>query len=182
RFQQSYLFRRHLVAHQEDAAIAALRRDDGQADAGIAARRFDDDTPRLQEAISFGGVDHRECGPVLRTPARVHRLKFHQHLNTLRCRQSIEPNERRFANEVKQGVRYAHGSTLFGRELVSWRPRRSPQVSPARAGVVSIKTPLALLRRTRHSMKPMLIQPTMMTSQKVRSRWTSTTASAGTFF
>ena len=46
--EEAHLLGGHLVAHHEDAPVAALGRDDGEADAGVAAGRLDDDAAGLQ--------------------------------------------------------------------------------------------------------------------------------------
>ena len=76
--QQRDLLRGHLVGHHEDAAVAALGGDDGEADAGVAARRLDDRAARPQQAVALGGEDHLQRRPVLRRAARVRRLHLHR--------------------------------------------------------------------------------------------------------
>ena len=121
----------HLVAHHEDAPVAALGRDDGEADAGVAAGRLDDDAAGLQQSVALGGVDHGERRAVLRTPAGIHRLQLHQDFDAVGRRQSIESHEGCLANEVQQRVRDAHDSTLFGESRATWRRRSPPQISGA---------------------------------------------------
>ena len=74
RLEQGDLLGRHLVGHHEDAPVPALGGDDGEPDAGVAARRLDDRAAGLEHAVEFGGEDHLERGPVLRRAARVGRL------------------------------------------------------------------------------------------------------------
>ena len=58
----------------DDRAIAARRRHQRQADAGIARRGFDDQAAGLEVAALFGGEDHLAGRAVLDRLARVHEL------------------------------------------------------------------------------------------------------------
>ena len=55
----------HGLGHDDDNAVAARGCDRGQADAGIAGGRLNDDGAGLQLAGGFGVVDHRLCDAVL---------------------------------------------------------------------------------------------------------------------
>ena len=55
----------HALGHDDDNAVAAGGRDGGQADAGIAGGRLNDDGAGLQLAGGFGVVDHLLCDAVL---------------------------------------------------------------------------------------------------------------------
>ena len=70
---------RDLVRADEHAAVAALLRDDREADARVARRRLDDRAARLQRARLLGGVDHAHGDPVLHRAARVQVLDLREH-------------------------------------------------------------------------------------------------------
>src|SRR5690606_36130196 len=55
----------HLVGADEDALVAALLGDQGQADAGVAGRGLHDGATRLELALGLGCVDDLDRDPVL---------------------------------------------------------------------------------------------------------------------
>ncbi len=74
--QQGDLLGRHLVGADEDAAVAAPGRHDGQAHAGVAAGRLHDGPARRQQSVALGGLDHGQGDAVLRRAARVEQLEL----------------------------------------------------------------------------------------------------------
>src|SRR5262249_48005891 len=58
-------FDRHGLRHDENAAIAALSRHESEGDAGVAARRFDNDAAGLEFAGLLQRVDHGDADAVL---------------------------------------------------------------------------------------------------------------------
>ena len=113
RTQQGLLLDRLLVGHHEDAAIALEGGRDGQAVAGVAARRLDDRAARLEQALALGRFDHRQPDAVLDRPARVEHLHLRQ-----QERLSIDgaevagdpadPDERRVADQIQDGLGVLH--------------------------------------------------------------------------
>ena len=67
-----------LVRADEDAAVAALLGDQGEADAGVAAGRLDDGAAGLQRPGLLGGRDHLHRDAVLDRAARVEVLDLGQ--------------------------------------------------------------------------------------------------------
>ena len=84
--QQRHLLGRHLVGHDEHAAVPALGGHDGEADARVAAGGFDDRAARLQQTVALGGEDHLERRTVLRRAARVGGLHLHRQHSRQRLR------------------------------------------------------------------------------------------------
>ncbi len=72
------LLGRLLVGHDEDAAVTLQGGRDGEAVAGVAARRLDDRAARLEQARPFGRLDHRQPDAVLHRAARVEHLELGQ--------------------------------------------------------------------------------------------------------
>ena len=126
RAQQRDLLVAHLVAHHEDAAVAALRGDDREPGAGVARRRLDDRAAGQQQTVAFGGVDHRDRDPVLHAAARIDRLDLGQQraLQVLGLAQPAQPNERRVADEIEDRVGELHRTGLA-------RGRTARPVAPA---------------------------------------------------
>jgi hypothetical protein len=92
----------HLVRHHQHHPVALGAADQCQAQAGIAGGGFDDGATRLQAAIAFGGVDHRQTDAVLDRAAGVLRFKFEK-----QCAEAgIEAGnlyQRRVADQPKYG-------------------------------------------------------------------------------
>ncbi|MNT42415.1 hypothetical protein D3C72_1788340 [compost metagenome] len=86
-FQVQHFFRRHLVGHDENHAVALDAADQRQADAGIAGRRLDDGAARLQAAVRFGRLDDGQSDAVLDGTAWILRFQFQEQLAQAR----IEP-------------------------------------------------------------------------------------------
>ena len=66
----------HGFRHHQDELVAFDRRDQGQADAGIAGSRLDDQPAGLKRAAGLGGLDHGERDTVLDRPAGIAALGF----------------------------------------------------------------------------------------------------------
>jgi len=93
----------HLVAHHEDAAVAALRGDDREAGAGVARGRLDDRAARLEEPVALRRVDHRDRDPVLHAATGVHGFDLGQQRapEVLRVADAPQPDQRRVAHELE---------------------------------------------------------------------------------
>ena len=114
--QQGLLLGRLLVRHHEDAAIALEHRRDRQAVAGVAGCRLDYRSAGLQEPGSLCCLDHRQPDPVLHRTAGIHGLELAEDqrlcLNrTEIARDAGEPDERRPADEIEDGLGVLHGRT-----------------------------------------------------------------------
>jgi len=71
RLQVQHFFGRHLVGHHQQHAVTLQAADQGQAQARVAGRRFDDGAARLQPAIFLGCGYHGQADPVLDRAAGV---------------------------------------------------------------------------------------------------------------
>ncbi len=69
---QDLLLATEALRHDEDAAISAHRRDEGQADAGVAGGRLDDGASGLEAALPLGSRDHRPADAILDAAAGIH--------------------------------------------------------------------------------------------------------------
>ena len=72
--QQRDLLVAHLVAHHENAAVAALGGDDRQARARVARGRLNDRSARLEQSVALRRVDHGDRDSILDTATRIHGL------------------------------------------------------------------------------------------------------------
>ena len=114
--QEGLLLGRLLIGHDEDAAVAFECRGDGQAVAGVTARRLDDRAARLEEAGSLGGLDHGQSDAVLDRAARVEHLQLGQdeRLPIRRpddiqvTRDTGQSDQRRVADQVEDGLGVVH--------------------------------------------------------------------------
>ena len=119
--EQGDLLVAHLVAHHEDAVVAALGRDNGEAGAGVARSRLDDGSARRQQPVALGRVDHGDRDAVLDAPTRVHRLDLGQQRATqaLGFAQAPQPHQRRVPDEVENRFGVVHRFGLVGRHRAS---------------------------------------------------------------
>jgi hypothetical protein len=81
--------------------------------AGVAAGRLDDRPSGSQQAVAFGGFDHREPDAVLDRAAWVEHLELgqQQRLSFARTQvacHSIDPDEGRPADEIEDGSGVLH--------------------------------------------------------------------------
>ena len=83
-----------------------------EAHAGVAAGRLDDGPARLDEPVALGGLHHRQRDAVLHRAAGVEVLHLDQHLRRQPGGHAAEPDERRVADEVDEGVADLHGTGL----------------------------------------------------------------------
>ena len=122
-----------LVRADEQAAVALLLRDDGQADAGVAGRGLHDGAAGLQLARLLGGLDHAQRDPVLDRAARVEVLDLGEHPARRRRRASragdlAQPQQRGVPDQIDQRVVDLHLSP----PCVSDPRARGPVASAAR--------------------------------------------------
>ncbi len=102
------LFGRHLVAHHEDALVTPLRRDDGEADARVAAGWFDDRRPGAEQPLRLGRQDHGEGGSVLRTATGIGRLEFGDHVTAHAVGDLRQAHHGRVANQRQGALGHVH--------------------------------------------------------------------------
>ena len=153
--EQRDLLGAHLVGHDEDALVAALRGDDGESDAGVARRRLDDGATRPEEAVALGRVDHRDRGPVLDAATRVRGLDLGHEVARQVPPDPTEAEHRRVAHEVQDRAgdlgrsvgREVHVADRTARRVAmwlwvrsgpssstAWTPSRSPRSGPRCSG------------------------------------------------
>ena len=92
----------HLVGHDEDAAVAACRRRDREADAGVAGGRLDDRPAGPQLPLALRRLDHRHPDPVLVRAAGIQVLQLREQGRLDVARDPVEPDDRRVADQVEQ--------------------------------------------------------------------------------
>jgi len=102
------LFAAHFVGYYQDQRVAFLRGDQGQAEAGIARRRFYNRATRLQLAGALRFVDHRQRNAVFNRAAGI--LVFQlQEQGAGTGIQFVQLDKRRVANQFGDGVINRHG-------------------------------------------------------------------------
>ena len=116
-----------LVGADEDALVAALLGDQGQADPGVAGGRLDDRAAGLQLAAGLGRVHHADGDPVLHRAAGVEVLDLREHQR----RRSRRP----CWTGARAGCRPIRSSTEFAYVM---RPTyRPPNAENGRSGRVA---------------------------------------------
>ena len=126
------LLPRHLVGHDEDAAVALLGGGHGEAEAGVAAGRLDDGAAGLELALALGGLDHRQRDPVLDRAARIEVLELGQEPRTAGRLEVRQPHDGRVADEVGENGELAHAAILPTR--CGRVPRRAHAIRSALRG------------------------------------------------
>jgi hypothetical protein len=76
RFQVKDLLLAHLVGHHDQKAIAFLRGDQGEAEAGVAGGGFDEEPAGRNLPLPLRGLDHGERDAVLDRSAGVVVFQF----------------------------------------------------------------------------------------------------------
>jgi hypothetical protein len=103
-----------LVGADEDALVAALLRHQGQANTGIAGRRFDDRAPGLQFTAGLGGIDHLDRDAVLGATTGIEVFDLRRHQGGTFGHDGVQPDERRIAYELTDMTRDSHASIVSG--------------------------------------------------------------------
>ena len=103
-----------LVGADEDALVAAVLGDQGQADAGVARGGFDDRATRLQLPAGLGGVDHFGRDPVLGAAARVEVFDLCHHGARAVGDDGVQTNQWGAADEVTDVLRDPHTPMVSG--------------------------------------------------------------------
>ena len=105
--EERYLLRTDLVGHREDAAVAAAGGDDGQADAGVARRRFDDGSARPEPPVVLGcrlSPTMVKRGWSLTPPPGLRNSSLASNWPGEVSPDPVEPDERGVADQVQQRV------------------------------------------------------------------------------
>src|SRR6185437_16159766 len=119
-------FLAHLVRNDEDETVGLLRRDESQAEAGIAGSGFDERAAGLEPAIALGRGDQRQADAVLDRARRVLVLQLDEELTAAR----VYPRhlqQRRVADRVEHVAMDDHG--FLQRRLTSYA-RHPASASP----------------------------------------------------
>ena len=105
----------HGVGHGENDAVAAGDADGGEPDAGVAARRLDDDAAGGQATVGLGRFDHVQGDAVLRGARGVEALELQEEvggqLRQLTVADGLE--QRGVPDELAQGTVGVHGAASF---------------------------------------------------------------------
>jgi len=102
------LLGRHLVAHDEDALVAAVRGHDGEPHPGVAARGFDDRGTRTEETLLLSREDHGQRGSVLGTATRIRRLQLRDEVTLEISSDGAQADHWRVANEFQRALGHVH--------------------------------------------------------------------------
>src|SRR5438445_8952709 len=79
RFEQPHFLLRHLVRHGENALVALASRGEGEPDAGVSARPFDDRSAWLESSLSLCLLDDRPTDSIFDRSARVEEFSLRVH-------------------------------------------------------------------------------------------------------
>jgi len=101
-----------LVGGREHAPVPARDRGQGEPDAGIAARAFDDRTAGLQVTCLDRRLDHRDADSVLHRAAGIEVLELGEHGARIAGREPVDPHQRRVSNRA-ENVRVPHAVRLL---------------------------------------------------------------------
>ncbi len=97
-----------LVGHGEHAAVATGGGDDGQADPGVSAGRFDDRPTRPELSRFLRGSHHGHCDPVLHGATRVQILQLAQYGRRDARGDRVQPDQRGIADRRGKVVVETH--------------------------------------------------------------------------
>ena len=95
--EEGHTFRRHGLRHRQDQAITADGRYEGEADAGVAAGRFDDGRTGREDATPLGILDQRDAQPVLHAAARIAHFELGEDAARQPTPDPLERHQRRAA-------------------------------------------------------------------------------------
>ena len=123
RLEDALSLRTEVRRHAEGHSVSLRGADHRERDPGVPGGRVQED-PILRQAGPLGGPQHSERGAVLDAATGIaeFRLGIHLHLGRHMGRQSIESEERRVADEVRnaRGLRRLRGRT-HGIECLRFR-------------------------------------------------------------
>jgi hypothetical protein len=98
--EQPAAFDRHAFGHAHLQLVSSSCTDIRESDSGIAATRLNDDSVRLNQTVSFGGVDHSPANPILHAPKRIHVFDFGNDISDTAFDGSLQSHQRRVANAM----------------------------------------------------------------------------------
>ncbi len=102
----------HRVGHRDGQPVSLDRRDERQADPGVAAGRLQQDRVPRDAARAFGRFDHAEADPIFHACARVEALELRHDVGDAAVDDTVQPYHRRTANQlVDVGSNPAHLSS-----------------------------------------------------------------------
>ena len=104
-----------LVRADENALVAALLSDQGQADAGVPGGRFDDGAARLEHAGGLGGVDHLDRDAVLAAAPGIEVFDLRDHPAAALGYDRVQLDQRGVADEFTDVLRDPHAYMVSGR-------------------------------------------------------------------
>ena len=91
--------------HGQDQPVAFYGGGDGEADAGVAAGRLDDQRAGLQHAALFGILDHRNADPVLHAGAGIAGFHLDEDFGAAAV-ESVDPDEGGMPDQFKYVIEY----------------------------------------------------------------------------
>ena len=109
RAQHVLLVLADLVGADEHAVVAAALSDQGQADAGVSRRRFDDGAARLELSAGLGGVDHLDRDPVFAAQPRIEVLDLGDDPARARWHNRVQLNQWSISDDFTDVLRNTHG-------------------------------------------------------------------------
>ncbi len=131
-----------LVGTHEHALVAALLRDQGQADAGVAGGGLDDRPARLQFTRRFGRIDHLHRDAVLGASAGIEVFDLRRYEPRSGFHHRVELDEGGVSDEVDDGIRNAHDSMFPRRGFPAGGRCTPPGKTPLRNDLCeTTKTP-----------------------------------------
>ena len=98
-------FNRHRFRHGQNQAVALDGANQGQADAGIARGRFDNDRVLVKQSFFLCILDHGQRNTILDTAAGIETLHLHPHLDVI-TEKAIQFNVRRVADRLQNVVEF----------------------------------------------------------------------------
>ena len=144
----------------DQRAVAAGVRDDGEADAGVAGRRLDDEAAGLELAALLGFEDHLPPGAVLHRLAGVHELGLAEDRAAGLLRGAAEPDQRRVADRGDDVVADGHGLEAEGSMAHRLRRKRADgKRTMRRARQAHVTAGLDSRRKSRHLSPSAAIDP-----------------------
>ena len=132
RLEVEDLLAAHLVRDDQNQAVALLLGDQGQADAGVAGRAFDQGVAGLDASVALGGVDHAEADAILDRATRIVAFELEEQLAAAGV-EALGLDDRGIADQFEDAlvdrhadsaqVRIVAGMITQGVEwTVRWRP------------------------------------------------------------
>ena len=100
--KERHLLRTHLVGHDKNALIPALRGHDRETYPGIPRSGLHDRAAGLEEPVPLGRVDHRYRRPILDAASRIESLDLGDEITLQVTAEATHAHHRRVAHQVQQ--------------------------------------------------------------------------------